>query len=236
MQKINKTVLITGASSDIAQPLIELILNNTNFNLITTSYKNSVFQNSRIQNIKVDFSKAGNLNKLFQEIQDKHIAYYIQLHGFINQSNLQDFCINDFNNNLEINLIATTKIISQILKNMIDYNFGRICLISTASAQHGGGEHSFAYGLSKNGLNYLVKHLAKYYSKYNIISNAVAPGFIQTKFHKNLKNKDLKQRAKSIKVGYAGTSQDVSDIIFQLMFKNNFINGEIITTDGGDFL
>ena len=39
-----------------------------------------------------------------------------------------------------------------------------------------------------------------------------------------------------IKVGYAGTPEDVSDLIYYLTFNNNFVCGENVKIDGADFI
>ena len=62
---------------------------------------------------------------------------------------------------------------------------------------HGGGEDSFGYGLSKLNLQYLSKAIARFGGKYNIISNCINPGYIDTKFHTKVmgrSKKDLKIR------------------------------------------
>ena len=111
--------------------------------------------------------------------------------------------------------------------------------MSTASASYGGGEKSFAYGLSKHGIYFLTKYLAKHYSKHNIITNCVSPGFIGTKFHlaEGGRDKDfLDRRAESVRLGRAGDAEDVAKLIFNLCFENEFIVGENIKIDGADFI
>ena len=47
---------------------------------------------------------------------------------------------------------------------------------------------------------------------------------------------DLEKRKKFVRVGRAGEPADVANMIFELTFKNNFITGENIKIDGGDFI
>ena len=116
---------------------------------------------------------------------------------------------------------------------------GKIVLTSTSSALHGGGENSLAYGISKSGIISLTKALARFGAKNNIIANAIAPGFIATRFHTKVmlrSKKQLKERLKFIKLNTQGKPQDITKLIMFLLFENNFITGEAISIDGGDWI
>ena len=112
-------------------------------------------------------------------------------------------------------------------------------MTSTSSAIHGGGENSLAYGISKSGIACLTKGLARFGAKNNILVNAIAPGFIETRFHTKVmkrKKKDLKKRLKFIKLLRAGKTSDITNLISFLLFQNNYITGEVIPIDGGDWI
>ena len=69
---------------------------------------------------------------------------------------------------------------------MIDSRFGRITLMNTSSSSH--GKVTWIH-MSKHSVDYIVKHLAKYYTEHNILSNCVSPGFVNTRFHTHYMNK-----------------------------------------------
>ena len=111
--------------------------------------------------------------------------------------------------------------------------------MNTASSEHGGGKSNFGYGLAKHTVGYTIKHLAKYYTSYNILSNCVSPGLIETKFHTKRMKRTLKQlenRASMIPLGRPGTPSEVADLIYHLTFRNSFISGGNFKIDGADFL
>lgn len=237
----NKIVLITGGSSDIAKPLISDILMNTNHKIIITKYNNKkTYNNDRILEVHADLSAIDGINDFLQEIESYNISYYIQLQGnALLNDNIETQIYDDMIFTLNINMISTNMILSKLLPRMKEYNYGRITLTGTASANYGGGQNGFSYGLAKHSIGYLVKHLAKYYSEFGIITNSVSPGFIKTKFHTEILKRDdefLENRGKSVKIGYSGLPEDVSDLIFHITFKNNFICGEVIKIDGADFI
>ncbi len=234
-------ILITGGSSDIAQPLILSILNNTDYKIIIAKYSNKdSYYSDRVIEIFSDLSFESGINDFLKTIEQYNISHYIQLHGnaLLDDSiEIQEY--KDLMFTLNVNILSTSMILSHLLPKMKVSNYGRIVLTGTASANHGGGKNSFSYGLAKHSVTYLVKHLAKYYSEFGIITNSISPGFIKTKFHTNILKRDnffLKDREKLVRVGYSGLPQDVSDLIFNLTFKNNFICGETIKIDGADFI
>ena len=164
----------------------------------------------------------------------------MQGHGnCFSQSHFETIKIEDVKRDIDVNLISTIRILQAIIIKMKKSGFGRILLISTASANHGGGITTFAYGLSKSGIEYTVKALAKEYTKYNILTNAIAPGFFKTNFHLLRAGKtkqDFEERAKFVRLGRAGEPQELVPVINTLLLDNSFISGEIIKVDGADFI
>ena len=91
---------------------------------------------------------------------------------------------------------------------------------------------SLSYGVTKAAVHALVKNLVKFLTPYQIRVNAVAPGFVDTGWHKN-KPDGIRQSIES-KIA-AGRFCDPDEIagIYQLLIENQYINGEIIVADGG---
>lgn len=120
------------------------------------------------------------------------------------------------------------------------YSGGSIILTSTASAAHGGGSNSIAYGCAKAGIECLAKGLAKDCAKYKILVNAIAPGFIESKFHtEKMKRTEeqLKTRAQMIPMKRTGTPADIAwAILFLLSGSSSYMTGQVVTISGGDFL
>jgi 3-oxoacyl-[acyl-carrier protein] reductase len=238
---MNKHILITGGSSDIALTLIGYILEKTPYHMVITRHNQPLpIQHERITELYAELSTEEGIQQFLDNLNAYPIDFYIQLQGDAVPSDvLEDQTLSSLQASLNINTLSTILVISKIIEHMKRNLFGRITLMSTASASFGGGKESFAYGLSKYSVNYIVKHLAKYFSKYNIITNSVAPGFIQTSFHEIRLHRDqkfLEERAKSVRLQRAGTAEDIAKTIYHLTFENNFICGETIKIDGADFI
>ncbi len=235
-----KTILVTGASSDIAAPLLAQI-DFERYKVLTTSFRGTVGEyGPGHRNFIVDFSDRAAVANFGAEIAPSGVDYLIQLHGDARlKESLLNFKDDVFDYLLNVNVASTAVLLKAILPGMIERKFGRIVLMSTASANFGGGPESFSYGLAKHSVEYMVRHLAKFYSQHNILTNCVSPGLIHTKFHTGRLGKDeagMAARAKSVRVGRAGKVDDVARLIASLSFENEFISGENIKIDGADFV
>ena len=93
-----------------------------------------------------------------------------------------------------------------------------------------------SYCASKGGLNLLTKVLALEWAKYNILSNAVAPTFIETEFIKPmLAEPDFRKYALAKNLlGRFGTPDDVvGAVIYLASPAGNLVTGQVLTVDAG---
>ena len=237
----NSVVLVTGGNGDIGHGVVKKILDRTNNSiLITVTPKNKgkflskrkpVYRSmwerrfmiycDRSENIlewDSDASDISSVEKAMSKMRLYQITHFIQVHGSSNindRLDLQNYQSLIYHNN--INIFSTIIIIQLLLQGMKEREFGRICLMGTASSDHGGGFESFGYGMAKHSMDYLIKHLAKYYTSFNILSNCISPGFIDTKFHSSVMKRSpnqIQERAKMVKLNRAGSSEEVADLAF----------------------
>ena len=95
--------------------------------------------------------------------------------------------------------------------------------------------------VSKAGVLALTRSLAVEWAKYNIRFNAIAPGLFPTKGAWNrLLPGNLAENfdpSKKIPVGRTGEHQELANLAAYLVSNySSFINGEVITIDGGEWL
>jgi NAD(P)-dependent dehydrogenase (short-subunit alcohol dehydrogenase family) len=239
----NKWVLITGASGDIGRITTDQVLKFTEFNIILTTNSKKLNLDSgsqRINQIEMDASCMESIIYASKKLSEYPISHFIQLHG---NSRVNDSLVNQTEDSLyyhfNINVFSTIFLLQKTISGMQKRKFGRIVLMNTASSEYGGGLNSFGYGMAKHSVGYLTKHLAKYFTKYNILSNCISPGLIKTKFQTEVMKrtpKEITERAKTVRLGKAGMPEDINQLIYYLAFKNDFISGENIKIDGGDFI
>ncbi|AQU77084.1 SDR family NAD(P)-dependent oxidoreductase [Priestia megaterium] len=120
-------------------------------------------------------------------------------------------------------------------KHMLKQGKGKIInLASLLSFQ--GGYTVPAYAASKGAIAQLIKALSNEWASRGINVNGIAPGYMQTDMNVNLINDETRNRQilERIPAGRWGKPEDlVGAAIFLSSPASNYVNGEIITVDGG---
>ena len=114
--------------------------------------------------------------------------------------------------------------------------FGSMVHISSIDALSGDDKPQDAYGASKAAMIRLSKSLAIQFASYNIRSNIILPGPIETGMQKRWKKnpKAKKNLEKFIPLNRVGKPTDISNAcVFLLSDEANYITGTEITVDGG---
>jgi 3-oxoacyl-[acyl-carrier protein] reductase len=123
-----------------------------------------------------------------------------------------------------------------IVPSMIEQRWGRIVNIS--SRAHWGNPGQANYSAAKAGIIGFTRALAYEQGKFNITSNAIAPGFIETELVKALPTYErLKETALARNlVPRVGVPDDVANaFLFLASEAAGFISGETIHVSGGRF-
>ncbi len=241
-----RRVLVIGASSDLAADLNRMLLEagavaGLHYNkngAALDSYKES----KTIRKFRKDLS----CDAACHEIADEFVNWaggmdcMVQLSGDIKRPvHWSELTKEDWDHDMDSNLVMPFFLAQRAAYHMKKAG-GRIILMSTASAPHGGGATSLAYGIAKAGIECLVKGLARDCAKHNILVNAVAPGFIMTKFHTDKMHRtreQLEERVNLTPFKRAGTTKEVADaVIFLLSEGASYITGQTIAVSGGDWL
>lgn len=242
----NKKVLVAGASSDLATVLNkELHKSNAILGFHYCDHAEALAAYSignRLNKFRRKLDNANDCHALVEEFVKwaGGIDVLIQLVGNIHRAvHWQELNDEDWNCDLHINLKAPF-FLAQKASVYMKNNGGRIIFVSTASASHGGGVNSLAYGTAKAGIECLVKGLARHCAQYKILVNAVAPGFIPTKFQTErmkMTPDQLLQRAQLTPLKRGGTKEEFSGtVMFLLSDAAAYITGQIIALSGGDWL
>ncbi|CAG0996139.1 3-oxoacyl-[acyl-carrier protein] reductase [Methanosarcinales archaeon] len=134
---------------------------------------------------------------------------------------------------ININLKGPFNCIQAVVEQMISQGSGVILNISSIVALYGNvGQTNYA--ATKAGLVGMTKTLAKELGKKGIRVNAVAPGFIYTPMTETMPEKILEMMKEKTPLKRLGTPADVaSTLLFLASDDASFINGAVISVDGG---
>ena len=91
-----------------------------------------------------------------------------------------------------------------------------------------------AYSASKSALHALTKAITAEYGHWNILTNTVSPGFIETELTlQNNTPEDILKILHNVPVSRLGKPREVARLVYQLTVENTFISGQNIIIDGG---
>lgn len=153
------------------------------------------------------------------------------------QQNVEDLEIKDWNLIMDINIKGPFLGIKAVIPEMKKSGSGSIVNISSLSGIYGLGNP--AYNSSKGGLRLLTKNIALDYGKYNIRSNSIHPGTIETPMIEEfVGNKEGRDAAlMGIPMNVLGQPEDVAYAVLYLASdESKFVTGTELIIDGGSIL
>ena len=215
-----KTALVTGASGGIGKSIKESLINE----------QIEVISPSRSE---LDLSSSESINDFLTNLS-KSIDILVNNAGILKVGKHNELSSSDFQEILQVNVIAPFVLMSKLSDSMKENKFGRIVNISSIWSQVSREGRSI-YSASKAAVDSLTRSFALELSSYNILVNSIAPGYVNTELiKKNNSQTELDYIKKNIPLGrFAETSEIANLVTFLCSEKNSYITGQVITIDGG---
>jgi len=242
----NKLALVTGCSRGIGMA-IAIDLANAGADIIGVS--NSMpKQGSEVQKAveatgqkfypyAVDFSNRTALHAFIEKVKMDHprIDILINNAGSIMRAPAAEHSDEYWDTIMEINLNAQFVLTREIGKRMVADKSGKI-VFTCSLLSFQGGINVPGYAASKGAITSLLKAFANEWAAHGVNVNGVAPGYIETDNTEALRADP--ERSKSIlariPAGRWGKSADLAGAyVFLCSSAADYINGSIITVDGG---
>jgi len=145
----------------------------------------------------------------------------------------------EYDQTIAVNLKSQFNWCKAVAPQMLKQGAGRIINISSVSANNGAGPMAvsrFAYCTAKAGVLGLTRGLAKELAPA-VTVNAICPGSIHTDLTDRLISERRDMILSSIPLQRLGTPEDIAEVVaFLATVTPNFITGEVIDVDGGQFV
>ncbi len=215
-----KTALVTGASRGIGKSIKESLLNE----------QIEVISPSRNE---LDLSSSESIDNFLTNLS-KSIDILVNNAGILKVGKHNDLSSSDFQEILQVNVIAPFEIIAGVIGSMKHRKFGRIVNISSIWGQISREGRSL-YSSSKAALDALTKSFALEFGPYNVLINSVAPGYVDTELiKKHNTDLELAEIKKTIPLQRFAKKNEISNLVkFLCSEDNSYVTGQIITIDGG---
>lgn len=135
---------------------------------------------------------------------------------------------------MDINLMSAFNCSHLALRTMIKNHRGNIINISSIWGERG-ASCEVVYSVSKGGINSFTKALAKEVGLSGIRVNAISCGVIDTKMNACFNEEEKAALCDEISLARFGKAEEIAKLAYFLAEddKSGYINGQIITADGG---
>lgn len=239
-----RVAMVTGANRGIGQ-YYALALAEAGADIIGVSYESDFSETEKLitatgrkfKSYVSDFSDRSSLYDLIQNLNadfDK-IDILVNNAGTILRKPISEHPDEYWDKVIEVNLSAQFILTREIGKKMAERGYGKIVFIASLMSFQGGILVP-GYAASKGGIKQLTMAFANEWASKGVNVNAIAPGYIATDNTKALREDPLRNKAilDRIPQGRWGTPEDLmGTAVFLCSDASNYLNGTIVTVDGG---
>jgi 2-deoxy-D-gluconate 3-dehydrogenase len=188
--------------------------------------------------LQADISKMEEIKKVVDRAVKEFgkIDFLFNNAGIVRRAPSEDFTEKDWDETISTNLKGPFFLAQAVARVMIyQKRKGKIINTSSLSAVQG-GKRVPAYAASKGGLSQVTKSMANDWAKYNILVNALGPGWVKTELTEPLQQ-DRERYAEITNRIPLGRWADPEDLMGAAVFlasdASDYITGQTIFVDGG---
>ena len=238
-----KKALVTGASKGIGASIaIAMAQAGADVVLVGRSQDSLSATRTAIENLGrttetliADVESRDQIAAAFKSIEQLNVEIVVNNAGSISRAPAIETSLEDWDRIIDTNLNSVFQISQLCAKSMLAKGRGRIINIASLLSFQG-GINVPAYTASKHAVAGVTKALANEWGAKGVTVNAIAPGYISTDNTQALRN-DVDRNTSilaRIPIGRWGTPEDLAAVaVFLASPAASYINGEIITVDGG---
>ncbi|CAG9620942.1 2-dehydro-3-deoxy-D-gluconate 5-dehydrogenase KduD [Sutcliffiella rhizosphaerae] len=238
-----KTALVTGARTGIGQA-IALGLATAGAKVLLVGHQDNMQETeSKIEELGgeyrtylIDLSKVNEIKSNCQKIlAENEIDILVNNAGIIRREPAATHSLEDWQAVVDTNLHSVFLLCQEFGKPMLERKRGKIINIASLLSFQGGITVP-GYTSSKHAVAGLTKALANEWANAGVQVNAIAPGYIATNNTEALRNNEERNTSilQRIPAGRWGSPEDlVGAAIFLASDASDYVNGHILTVDGG---
>lgn len=239
----NKVVLVTGSTRGIGKATIiefaskgyNVVINYISSEKEANELKGFVEDKYGIKAlaIKCDVSNEEQVKQLVSTVirEFGKIDVLVNNAGIVYDRGFEEITVEEFERTLKVNVIGAFIVSREVSKYM--ENGSTIINVSSTNGTKTVSPECLDYNISKIGLQSLTRDLA-FQLKSKIRVNAIAVGWADTDMNKDLPRDYIEEEMSKIYLErFAEPSEIAKTIYFLGSEESSYINGEILTIDGG---
>lgn len=214
-----RKALITGASRGIGKAIKELFEERGIL----------VYAPNRDE---MDLSSNESIKKYAESIDDVDIL--INCAGINDLASIDEMTEEKLQEMIQVNLTSQALLVKYLAPSMKRNKYGRIVNFASIWCDFS-KERRIMYSIAKAGVKGLTTAAAVELSKFNVLVNAVAPGFVNTEMTaKNNTPEQIKELSDALPIKRMAEPLEIAELVyFMASDKNSFMTGQTIFIDGG---
>jgi 3-oxoacyl-[acyl-carrier protein] reductase len=242
----DRVAVITGSAQGIglataelfAQEGAKIVLVDVDLAKVEASAATLASSGAQTLGLKCDVSRFEDCEAVVKAAVEKFgkIDILINNAGVTRDNLLMRMSDADWDLVLNINLKGAFNFIKAAIRPMLKARYGRIVNIASVIGQEGNAGQA-NYAASKAGIIALTKSCAREFASRNILSNAVAPGFIRTRMTDAIPETEKQKLIDKICVARIGEPLDVARaVLFLASEETSYITGHVLNVNGGGYM
>lgn len=214
-----RKALITGASRGIGKAIKELFEERGIL----------VYAPNRDE---MDLSSNESIKKYAESIDDVDIL--INCAGINDLASIDEMTEEKLQEMIQVNLTSQALLVKYLTPSMKRNKYGRIVNFASIWCDFS-KERRIMYSIAKAGVKGLTTAAAVELSKFNVLVNAVAPGFVNTEMtSQNNTPEQIKELSDALPIKRMAEPLEIAELVyFMASDKNSFMTGQTIFIDGG---
>jgi NAD(P)-dependent dehydrogenase (short-subunit alcohol dehydrogenase family) len=242
-----KVALVTGGSSGIGLMIATgLAANGVKTYIVgrkadqLEEARTAIAKHGTCLTIQADLSLPGEIERVARELCEREPKLNILVNnaGATWGGNIEDYPEKGwdrvFNLNTRSLFFLTQKLLPQLSAAATDDDWSRVINLSSVGARIAPTSDSVAYAASKAAVEQMTRVMARGFAGHRTTANAIAPGWFPSRMNAPMSDEARREWLEHTPVARFGTIEDMTGIILFLTSKaGSFINGQILTADGG---
>lgn len=236
----NKIAIVTGAANGIGKSVSKK-LEEQNYMVIKID---KAFNNTKVNEIKLDVLDEGAVNKKFKELYLKFGSIDILINsigGTIHSKPIENIEFQNFKETMDLNLLSVFNCTKNVVPYMKRQKWGRIVNIAAVAGRTSTFFGGVDFSASKSAVIGFTRQAAFELAKFGITVNAISPGLTMTERVESMWNGYTQEKREEIlsriPIDRASTVDEQSDTIeFLCSEKASYICGAIIDINGAMFV
>jgi len=239
---MGNVTVITGGTSGIGKAIVEKIAsvsqegdkiiiiyanNDENAQKMITDNKGAC----HIEVVKADLSEYSSIKTVVEKVQaiTEHIDWLVLNTGVGTYLPFEEYTYDIWDKVMRTNVNVPAMLVKE-LKPFIAEK-GNILFMGSHAGQ-APYSSSVVYSVSKAAVHFLAKSLVKCFDDKLVSVNAVAPGFIETRWQEGRSDESRARVNRKIAAHRFGTPEEVADLAYAIL-NNDYLNGSIYDVHGG---